>query len=239
MADTGSGAVRDGRKPTEIVRKEIEELITQPLSDVKHHEKMKSLENIPVLDMAAYVNRSSKDRIEENKKNPKHPLIPGKPLAGFILYRLAYKKRAYKVVDMLKTRPQNMNTTPLVSIIVGRSWNLESEATKTKFAEWVKAEAAGHRLAFPDYKLKYKRRAKARKAPKLEEDEELDSTTETSAENIYMGPPTAKQELEATEAKGLPLSPALSRILSLETILAGIESGSVPQCYWPADGINE
>lgn len=113
--------------------------LEKPLSELT-----KEWTHIPVVDIEAYVNRSSEVRLEEVANGK----VPGKikrPMNAFMLYRKAYQNR---------TKDWCLhNNHQVVSQVCGDSWPLEPEHIRTQFNEWAKLERSNHQLAHPGYKF--------------------------------------------------------------------------------------
>jgi len=100
--------------------------------------------SIPVVDIAAYVHRST----EERRKEVAEGKIPGKikrPMNAFMLYRKAYQNRAKNWCSQ--------HNHQIVSQVCGDSWPLEPEQVRLQFNEWAKIERDNHQKAHPGYKF--------------------------------------------------------------------------------------
>ncbi|RDW94339.1 hypothetical protein BP5796_00102 [Coleophoma crateriformis] len=104
----------------------------------------KDWEHVPLVDIEAYVNRSSEERrreIDEGKK-------PGKvkrPMNSFMLYRKAYQARTKEYCLQ--------NNHQVVSKVCGRSWPMESDQIRAQYIAWAKLESENHAKAHPEYKF--------------------------------------------------------------------------------------
>lgn len=110
---------------------------------------------IPVIDIAAYVNRSTEERVHEVKTGK----IPGKvkrPMNAFMLYRKAYQNRAKDWCSQ--------HNHQIVSQVCGDSWPLEPDSIRAQFTEWAKLERDNHQKAHPSYKFTPSKPNKAKAA---------------------------------------------------------------------------
>lgn len=99
---------------------------------------------VPVVDIEAYVNRST----EERRKEVADGKVPGKikrPMNAFMLYRKAYQNRAKNWCSQ--------HNHQVVSQVCGDSWPLEPEHIRLQFNEWAKMERDNHQKAHPGYKF--------------------------------------------------------------------------------------
>lgn len=88
----------------------------------------KDMDDIPIQDMKAWVNRSLEERLQEATKGQPQNRFP----VAFILYRSAYAKRIrnrYKVND-----PQ------IISSLASESWEMELPNVREQYAEWAMLE---------------------------------------------------------------------------------------------------
>jgi hypothetical protein len=100
--------------------------------------------NIPVIDIGAYVHRSTEERIKEVSAGK----TPGKikrPMNAFMLYRKAYQNRAKEWCSQ--------HNHQVVSQVCGDSWPLEPDHVRAQFTEWAKIERDNHQKAHPSYKF--------------------------------------------------------------------------------------
>ena len=129
--------------------------LDKPLSELT-----KDWTHIPVVDIEAYVNRSSEVRLEE-VANGKPPGKIKRPMNAFMLYRKAYQNR---------TKDWCLhNNHQVVSQVCGDSWPLEPEHVRIQFNEWATLERANHQLAHPGYKFTP---AKPKNNPKKKDENE-------------------------------------------------------------------
>ena len=100
--------------------------------------------HIPVVDIEAYVNRSTEVRRREVEES-KTPGRVKRPMNSFMLYRKAYQNR---------TKDWCLhNNHQVVSQVCGNSWPLEPDHIKNQFNEWARIERMNHQVAHPDYKF--------------------------------------------------------------------------------------
>ncbi|TAQ87799.1 hypothetical protein B7494_g3871 [Chlorociboria aeruginascens] len=120
--------------------------LTQPLSILT-----KDFTHIPIVDIAAFVNRSLRKRQREVEKTlkTKNPGKVKRPMNSFMLYRKAYQHRAKDFC--LQHNHQ------LVSQVCGASWPLEPADVRDQFVEWARIEKVNHEKAHPGYKFTPKR----------------------------------------------------------------------------------
>jgi hypothetical protein len=97
-----------------------------------------------VVDLEAFVNRSSKERQEEVKRG-KTPGKVGRPMNSFMLYRKPYRH----IADTMSEQRNNRT----ISQIIGHSWQVESKEVKDRFAALAKTNMQSHKNAFPGYKF--------------------------------------------------------------------------------------
>lgn len=113
--------------------------LEKPLSELT-----KDWTHVPVVDIAAYVNRS----VEERRKEVEEGKQPGKvkrPMNSFMLYRKAYQNRTKNWCLQ--------NNHQVVSQVCGDSWPLEPESIRQQFNEWARLERVNHQKAHPGYKF--------------------------------------------------------------------------------------
>ena len=128
-----------------------------PLSELTKH-----LEQIPIKDTEAWVNRSLEVRQNEVGDNG----FVKRPSNSFILYRSAYADRCREY--------EKSNNHQDISSMAGASWAIESPEVRKQYEDWARIERENHQAAFPDYKFQPQtQEAKARKRKgKLEYDSE-------------------------------------------------------------------
>ncbi|PQE06379.1 HMG box protein [Rutstroemia sp. NJR-2017a WRK4] len=113
--------------------------IEKPLSELT-----KDIEEVPVIDVEAYVNRSVEERrreVEEGKSQGKVK----RPMNSFMLYRKAYQNRAKHWCLG--------NNHQVVSQVCGDSWPLEPDEIREKYTELARVERINHQNAHPGYKF--------------------------------------------------------------------------------------
>ncbi len=138
--------------------------LSGPLSELT-----KDMENIPVKDTEAWVNRSLDVRREEAEKDQ----FVKRPSNSFILYRSAYADRARNF--------QKSANHQIVSSLAGESWAMEPPEIRKQYDAWAKLERENHAKAFPDYKFQPQtnksaaRKRKGRGEDSEEEESDLES----------------------------------------------------------------
>jgi HMG (high mobility group) box len=98
--------------------------------------------DVPVRDMAAWVNRPVDERLEEAKKRKGYIT---RPMNSFMLYRSAYAERTKAWCAE--------NNHQVVSSVSGESWPLEPPEVREFYNDLAKVERANHQNAHPDYKF--------------------------------------------------------------------------------------
>ena len=111
--------------------------LTAPLSELT-----KSYDNVPVRDMALWVNRPPEVRWREVETRKGY--VP-RPMNSFMLYRSAYSERT-KIWCL-------QNNHQVVSSVSGESWPLESKEIRDKYNNFAKIERDNHQSAHPGYKF--------------------------------------------------------------------------------------
>ncbi|KAL3480612.1 hypothetical protein BJX99DRAFT_4973 [Aspergillus californicus] len=124
---------RKGRKGT---NRETTSTIAAPLSELTAH-----LENVPLKDMEAHVNRSTEQRRQEAIKKGK----VARPMNSFMLYRSAYAPRTQAWFSQ--------NNHQVVSEVAGQSWARETDEIKNKYNLLASIEKQNHMKAHPNYKF--------------------------------------------------------------------------------------
>ncbi|KAF5020715.1 hypothetical protein F66182_7277 [Fusarium sp. NRRL 66182] len=119
--------------------KNASNMLSKPLS-----ETAKDLPDIPVADIATFVNRSTEARLSETSRNKKVGQIK-RPMNAFMLYRKAYQ-------DVAKTQC-SQNNHQHVSKVCGAAWLLEPAHIKDTFDQWARIERMNHQKAHPGYKF--------------------------------------------------------------------------------------
>jgi len=134
--------------------------LSGPLSELT-----KDMDNIPVKDTEAWVNRSLEVRRQEAAKDQ----FVKRPSNSFILYRSAYADRARNF--------QKSANHQIVSSLAGESWAMEPPEIRKKYDAWAKLERENHAKAFPEYKFQPQtNKASARKRKGRAEDSEEDES---------------------------------------------------------------
>ena len=128
--------------------------------------------HVPVVDIAAYVNRSAEIRRKEIEEG-KNPGKVKRPMNSFMLYRKAYQNRTKDWCLQ--------NNHQVVSQVCGDSWPLEPEEIKDQFTEWARIERINHSLAHPGYKFSPTKPGTA-KMGKRKMSEEIYSDDESGSE---------------------------------------------------------
>lgn len=118
--------------------------LSGPISRLTAH-----LEQVPIKDMEAHVNRSAAERqleIAKRRKEPKDKDKVPRPSNAFILYRSAFTARIK--AHMLVPNHQE------ISRIAGMSWRMETPEIKTRYESLASVERENHAAAHPNYKFK-------------------------------------------------------------------------------------
>ncbi|ORY15597.1 hypothetical protein BCR34DRAFT_584996 [Clohesyomyces aquaticus] len=132
--------------------------LTAPLSVLT-----KDMENVPVRDMQAWVNRPVEVRLKEVEKRNGYVT---RPMNSFMLYRSAFAERTKHWCLQ--------NNHQIVSSVSGESWPLEPPEVRELYNEYAKIERINHQSAHPTYKFTpSKATALARKRKGDFSDEEL------------------------------------------------------------------
>lgn len=113
--------------------------LEKPLSQLT-----KDWTHVPVVDIAAYVNRPAEQRRREVEEG-KQPGKVKRPMNSFMLYRKAYQNRTKNWCLQ--------NNHQVVSQVCGDSWPLEPESVREQFNEWARIERQNHQNAHPGYKF--------------------------------------------------------------------------------------
>ena len=112
-----------------------------PKLDAPLSELTKNME-IPVRDMAKWVNRSDEERQQEAVKRNGYIT---RPMNSFMLYRSAYAERTKQWCTQ--------NNHQVVSSVSGESWPMEPEKVREKYNELARIERENHARAHPSYKF--------------------------------------------------------------------------------------
>ncbi|KFY16739.1 hypothetical protein V492_01129 [Pseudogymnoascus sp. VKM F-4246] len=113
--------------------------LDQPLSELT-----REWTHVPVVDIDAYVNRSTEIRRQEVEEG-KNPGKVKRPMNSFMLYRKAYQNRTKSWCLQ--------NNHQVVSQVCGDSWPLEPDSVRAQFNEWARIERQNHQNAHPGYKF--------------------------------------------------------------------------------------
>lgn len=142
---TRSAAKRVSKKNKSVKSAAETSELQQPLSEIMLH--------IPLLDIDAFVNRPSTTRQKEVEYGTKNPGKVGRPMNAFILYRKTFQHRCKEFA--------RKNNHQMVSKIAGKSWDIETDAVKKRFLSLQRLEVKNHEKAWPDYRFRPGRPARA------------------------------------------------------------------------------
>jgi len=147
------------------------------------------MDNIPIKDTEAWVNRSLEVRRQEAEKDH----FVKRPSNSFILYRSAYADRARNF--------QKSANHQIVSSLAGESWAMEPPEIRKQYDDWAKLERENHAKAFPEYKFQPQtNKSSARKRKGRGEDSEEE---ESDLESDYAyNPRASSRPLKSKKAKG-------------------------------------
>jgi len=121
-----------------------EEVILPPLT--KSLTELAKEYDEPVVDIEAYVNRTTEQRHHEVEFGKSKGKIK-RPMNAFMLYRMAYQKVASKW--------SGHTNHQVISRVAGMSWiPHETQEFRDQFKAWSELEKDNHHVAFPDYKFK-------------------------------------------------------------------------------------
>ncbi|CAM1507370.1 Fc.00g070110.m01.CDS01 [Cosmosporella sp. VM-42] len=166
--------VKSGRvqKKSKDPKRRTSTILAKPLSEIA-----KDMPDIHVADIAAFVARSTDDRLKETSRNKKAGQIK-RPMNAFMLYRKAYQ-------DVAKTQCVQ-NNHQHVSKVCGAGWPMEPEHVHDTFTEWARLERINHQKAHPGYKFTP---SKPRKTRRDDGEGEGDSTVYSDADDSdWAGP---------------------------------------------------
>ncbi|KAK0656045.1 hypothetical protein B0T16DRAFT_317001 [Cercophora newfieldiana] len=140
---------------------------------------------IPVADIASYVNRSSEIRRAEVETG-KNPGRIKRPMNAFMLYRKAYQQRAKEWASQ--------HNHQVVSRVCGSSWPMEPDNIRTQFKQWADLERDNHQKAHPDYKFTPAKPQKQKFA-----EEKFDDSEESDLEGYQWNTPRDSRGRSATK----------------------------------------
>ncbi|KAM3073239.1 hypothetical protein ACMFMG_008948 [Clarireedia jacksonii] len=135
--------------------------IEKPLSELT-----KDIDQVPVIDVETYVNRSVEERrreVEEGKSQGKVK----RPMNSFMLYRKAYQNRAKHWCLG--------NNHQVVSQVCGDSWPLEPDEIREKYTELARLERINHQNAHPGYKFSPTKPGSSKTSNKRKMSEDIES----------------------------------------------------------------
>lgn len=136
--------------------------VDRPLSETTAH-----MINIPLKDMDQWAHRLPNQRLQEEKQKGR----VRRPLNAFMLYKCAYHKRTQELFIQKELQAVSQQN---ISRVVGASWGIEPYHIRQKYKRLARIDRDNHKMTFPAYKFKPKKRFQARKR------RELSSSTSTT-----------------------------------------------------------
>jgi hypothetical protein len=142
--------------------------VDRPLSETTAY-----ITNIPLKDIDQWAHRSPDQRLQEEKQKGR----VRRPMNAFMLYKCAYHKRTQELFIQKELQAVSQQN---ISRVIGASWGLETCHIRQKYKRLARIDRDRHKMTFPDYKFKPKKRFHARKR------RELSSSTSITGES-YAG----------------------------------------------------
>lgn len=124
-------------------KEEATTTLQQPLSQIAE-----SGNPIPEFDIEKFVNRSTKQRLDELNNSKRPDKIP-RPMNAFMLYRKAYQSHCAE-------HSQQRNHIA-ISRVCGESWHMETADIKQKFTRCAMIEKENHAKAYVGYRYLFKK----------------------------------------------------------------------------------
>lgn len=129
--------------------------VDRPLSETTAY-----MTNIPLKDMDQWAHRLPDQRLQEEKRKGR----VRRPMNAFMLYKCAYHKRTQELFIQKELQAVSQQN---ISRVVGASWGIETCHIRQKYKSLARIDRDNHKMTFPDYKFKPKKRFHARKRREL------------------------------------------------------------------------